>query len=87
MKSLLQVQINLLIHLLRVLIQLMVMLLKIKLCQTNNWLMNYNKQLLENLKNVKHVYLLKDVNQTKYGYIMVSNFTINQLNHEYKKAI
>ena len=76
-----------LIHLLRVLIQLMVMLLKIKLCQTNNWLMNYNKQLLENLKNVKHVYLLKDVNQTKYWYIMVSNFTINQLNHEYKKAI
>ena len=36
-----------------------VVLLKVKLCQTNNLLKNYTKQLLENLKNEKRSHLLK----------------------------
>ena len=35
--------------------------LKMKMCQTKNYLKNYTKQLLENLKNEKYAILLKTI--------------------------
>ena len=39
--------------------KLQLMLLKVKLCQSKNYLKNYTNQILENLKNEKHIHILQ----------------------------
>ena len=39
---------------------LLVVLLKTKLCQTNNYQMNYTNQLLENIRNIQHIFSFTD---------------------------
>ena len=51
-EALLQLFINILIK------SLQVVMLKVKLCQTDNQAKNYTNQLLENLKNKKYTHLL-----------------------------